>query len=75
MAETFEEHRRALEEAVRALESGEEDLERSLEVYEGAVRHLRACHEILARAEERVRVLAESGDGTLEEADYDQPEG
>jgi len=59
MAETFEEHQRVLEEAVRALESGEQDLERSLEIYEDAVKHLKACHRILAKAEARVKLLAE----------------
>ncbi len=66
---TFEERLSELETAVRALESGEEALDRSLEIYEQAVGHLKACHEMLGRAEEKVRIL--SGDG---EVDFD-PEG
>jgi exodeoxyribonuclease VII small subunit len=74
MAESFEEHLKALEEAVRTLESGEQDLERSLEVYEGAVKRLRACHDILSRAEGRVKILAEDAEGNLVEEDFHPPE-
>jgi exodeoxyribonuclease VII small subunit len=65
---SFEERLAMLETAVRALESGEEPLERSLSIYEGAVGHLKACHELLARAEERVRILTEEG-----EEDFAEP--
>jgi exodeoxyribonuclease VII small subunit len=63
---TFEERLAELEAAVRVLESGEEPLDRSLEIYEQAVGHLKACHEILARAEEKVRVLTEDGESEFE---------
>lgn len=69
MPESFEEHQKALEEAVRALESGEHDLGRSLEIYEGAVVHLKACHEILAKAEARVKILTEGAEKDFEEPD------
>ncbi len=62
----FEERLLALEEAVARLESGEESLEDSLGVYEAAVGHLKACHEIIEKAERRVRVLTEDGEEDLD---------
>ena len=71
---TFEQRMTNLEEAVRRLESGEEPLERSLEIYEEVVRHLKACHEILDRAERRVKVLTEGAGGDLVEEDFEPEE-
>jgi exodeoxyribonuclease VII small subunit len=71
---TFEERMASLEEAVRRLESGEEPLERSLEIYEEVVGHLKACHGILKGAEKRVKVLTETADGELVEEDFDPGE-
>ena len=65
---TFEERLAELEKAVRALESGEEPLEASLSIYEEAVGHLKACHEILSKAEERVRILTDDGETDFEQA-------
>ena len=67
---TFEQRMEALEEAVRRLESGEEPLEESLATYEEVVAHLKACHEALASAERRVKILVER-DGELVEEDFD----
>ena len=67
---SFEDRLAKLERAVSALESGEEPLTRSLEIYEEAVGHLKACHELLQKAEERVRIL--TGDG---EEDFAEPSG
>ena len=46
-----------LEEIVRALESGQLDLEESLERYERGVALLRACKAKLAEAQQRVTML------------------
>ena len=73
MSETFEEHLGRLEEAVKRLETGEEPLESSLGIYEEAVGHLKACHEMLARAEGKVKILVENDRGELEERDFDAP--
>jgi len=62
----FEERLAELEDAVRVLEAGEEPLDRSLEIYEQAIGHLKACHEILSRAEERVRILTAEGEEDFE---------
>jgi exodeoxyribonuclease VII small subunit len=63
---TFEERLALLETAVGALESGEESLDQSLEIFEQAVGHLKICHEILSRAEEKVRILTEDGEADFE---------
>lgn len=68
----FEERFAKLEEAVRRLEGGEETLEASLAIYEEAVGNLRACLEILARAEGRVKALSIDGDGGVAEADFEE---
>lgn len=54
---TFGEALGELEGIVRALESGELELEESLERYERGVALLRACRERLAGAEQRVTML------------------
>ena len=74
MSETFEEHLKALEEGVGDLEGGEATLEESLAAYEKSVGHLRACHEILDRAERKVKILVEDGAGDRVEEDFDAPE-
>ncbi len=67
---TFEERLRQLEEGVRLLEAGEVSLDQSLVIYEAAVGHLKACHEILGRAERRVKILSEDAGGNLVEEDF-----
>ena len=64
----FESNLSKLEDAVRRLESGEETLSGSLAVYESAVGHLKACHEALEAAEERVRILTADGEEDFEPA-------
>jgi len=69
--ESFEDRLKKLEEAVRVLESGEEPLERSLEIEEEVVGHLKACQEILGAAEKRVKILTEDEEGNLVEEDFE----
>ncbi len=69
--ETFEDRLKKLEDAVRVLEAGDEPLERSLEIYEEVVGHLKACQEILGAAEKRVKILTEDGEGNLVEEDFE----
>ncbi len=68
--ESFEGRLKKLEEAVRVLEAGEEPLERSLEIYEEVVGHLKACQEILGAAEKRVKILTEDEEGNLVEEEF-----
>ena len=74
MAETFETHLNALEESVRTLEKGEDSLQKSLEIYEAAVGHLKECHEILAQAEKRMMTVARKDAGQLMEELFEPPE-
>jgi exodeoxyribonuclease VII small subunit len=59
-APTFEESFRRAEEAVEALERGDLSLEDCLRQYESGFEALRSCYSILARAQERIEVLAAS---------------
>lgn len=61
---TFKEASVELEQIVRALESGELELEESLERYSRGVELLKSLRERLAGAEQRVRVLLDATDET-----------
>lgn len=62
---------RRLEEIVRALESEEGDLDRSLALFEEGVQRLRTARERLGQAEARVRRVLEDAQGTLRTEDLD----
>ncbi len=53
----FEEAFAKLQELVRALESGQLTLDRSLDTYSQAIEQLRACYSVLEQAEQRIRLL------------------
>lgn len=59
---TFKEASVELEQIVRALESGDLELEESLERYGRGVELLRSLRERLSTAEQRVRVLLDATD-------------
>lgn len=59
---TFKEASIELEQIVRALESGDLELEDSLERYSRGVELLKSLRERLASAEQRVRVLLDATD-------------
>lgn len=74
----FEEHLSAVEAAVRRLESGDIPLEDSIDLYAGAMEHLRACHVVLDRAEKRLDIVRKSAaTGALESvpAELREPDG
>jgi exodeoxyribonuclease VII small subunit len=54
---TLEERLRRLDEIVSALESGDVELDRGLELFEEGVRHIRNAERVLARAELKVEEL------------------
>ena len=68
----FEQLLAETEEIVERLESGELDLDGSLQQYEKGVANLRRCAELVAAAEEKVRVIIERNDGELEFTDLDE---
>lgn len=71
---SFETKLTELEEIVRQLEEGEKPLDESLELYEKGVSALKVCHQILDRAEKRIRTLVQRPDGEVELRDADEGE-
>lgn len=57
---TLEERLRRLDEIVSALESGDVELDRGLELFEEGVRHIRNAERLLAQAELKVEELVGS---------------
>lgn len=66
-SESFEDLMRQAEEAVKKLESGKLQLEQSLEVYEGGLRAVKKCREILNNMEMRIKKISKEADGLSEE--------
>lgn len=69
----FEESLARLEEIVRALESGEKNLDDSMKLYEEGVRLVRLCSSELDGVEAKIKLLKETLSGEIEECDM--PEG
>ena len=67
----FEEALEKLEGAVKRLESGNISLDESLVAFEEAVALVKICNEKLECAEQRVRILTESADGSVSDAPFD----
>ena len=67
----FEEAIEALDTAVTRLESGELSLDDSIKVFEEAIGLIKICNEKLSAAEQKVRVLIESQDGSVTDAPFD----
>lgn len=66
----FEDAINMLEEAVRLLESGALTLDESIEKYEEAIKYVRICTEKLEKAEQKVKILVQGGDGTITDAPF-----
>ena len=70
-AKSFEESVGRLEEIVRLLENGTATLDESLKLYEEGIALVRVCNEKLDRAENKIKVLTENGNGEVEEKELD----
>ena len=70
----FEEAMIKLEETVKLLESGSLTLDESIEKYEDALKYVKICNEILEKAEQKVKILTESADGSISDHPFDQHE-
>ena len=70
----FEEAVLKLEDAVRLLESGKLTLDESIEKYEDALKYVKICSEILEKAEQKVKILTESADGSISDRPFVQDE-
>lgn len=70
----FEEALAKLEEAVRLLEGGKLTLDESIEKYEDTLKYVRICNEMLEKAEQKVKILTASADGTVSDRPFNQDE-
>ena len=64
-SETFERTLERAEAVARELEEGSLSLDESLKRYEEGVKALKACYEILRKAEKRIEVLVKDSEGNL----------
>ena len=62
---SFEDSMKTLEDLVKQLESGELDLDKSLEVYERAVVHRDHCKKILDESDRKVQTIMETASGIV----------
>lgn len=67
---TFEEAIDSLEKIVEKMDAGELSLDESLASFEEAVKLVKYCNAELEKAEQRVRVLTESADGSVSDAPF-----
>ena len=63
---TFESHLGRLEQILARLESNELELDEAMRLFEEGIEHLREATVGLTRAEERVKLLVERVDGTVD---------
>ena len=67
---TFEEALSSLENIVEKMDNGELSLDAALSSFEEAVKLVKYCNSELEKAEQRVRILIESTDGTISDAPF-----
>ena len=67
---SFESYLLTLEELVKKLEGSNTSLDDSLRYYEDAIRIVGVCNGYLCDAENKVKILTESLDGTVNERDF-----
>ncbi len=64
---SFEENIKELEDIVRILESGDVSLDEMLRLFEEGVKRTKECTNQLKNAEQKITMLMERTDGTMEE--------
>lgn len=69
---SFEDAIERLTELVAMLENGKAPLDRSLEIFEEGVGLISVCKKQLENAEQKVKLLTEKQDGSVDETDLDQ---
>lgn len=70
----FEEAISMLEESVRLLEGGTLSLNESIEKYEEALEYVKICNKTLEKAEQKVKILTQSADGSISDHPFIQDE-
>ncbi len=68
---TFEQAMAQLEDIVRQLESGDLSLDEMVQRYEEGMRLLRFCQQKLMAAEQRVKKVTITDEGTIEVSDFE----
>ena len=68
----FEEAFQRLGNIVTQLESGEESLEKSLELFEEGVKLAEACRAMLDKAEQVIKTLVKESEGQFSLEDFDE---
>ena len=66
----FEEAISRLEEIAAKLESGSYSLDESLSVFEEAVELVKFCNLSIEKAEQKVKILTESSDGSITDSEF-----
>ena len=67
---TFEENLAKLEELVRKLESGDLDLDESLEIYESAIELREKCRKFLEESDRKVQALMAKANGEVKKEEF-----
>lgn len=67
----FEEALSRLEEIVRALETGNTPLDRSLELYEEGITLVKSCESELKKVEKKIKILTSDQNGNMTEEDFE----
>lgn len=67
----FEKALNELEAQVHLLESGDLPLEEALKAFEAGIKLTRECQQALTEAEQKVQLLLEKADGSVELTDFD----
>ncbi|MBQ8416452.1 MAG: exodeoxyribonuclease VII small subunit [Clostridia bacterium] len=73
-AMSFESSMERLEEILHTLESGTEDLDTSLKLYEEGISLVRACSTQLQKAEQKIKILQLQSDGSVVLEDFGKTE-
>jgi len=72
---SFEDSMKALEELVGKLESGQLDLDQSLEIYERAIVLRDRCRRILDASDRKVQTIMATAAGGEQRADFKETDG
>ncbi len=67
----FEDALKELENIVKELESGDLSLEKAIEKFESGVKYSTYCNELLDKAEKKVSILMEDGQGNIKEEPFE----
>jgi len=69
--QSFENAYSSLEDIVKRMEQGEQDLEGSLKDFEQGIQLIKQCHEYLQQAEQRIQTIQQNEDGAISGQPFD----